>query len=287
MEKNNKKTKRIKIFSSFCSSENCKESFERVNNAKSFCFYGEDKEFYITNNDDYTHAIILNVSMPELKIPKENVLGLAFEPIYFLGLTEEFILYAKKHIGKYFIGDKMDLPDPFIEHFGYMWFSRPPKEITYKDKIMSIILSDKKFAPGHIYRHILVQTIIQNNLPIDIYGNGSIEYEHERVKGLFNDEEPYKDYMYTICIENFICNHYFSEKVINPLMYNCVPIYSGCRNIEKYVENVIILTDNNNLNDDMKIIINILNNPISYHKRTYTERNLESINLIRNLHKLF
>lgn len=283
------KNMKIKIFSSFCSSENCKEAFERVNCANEIEFYGKDKDkdkdFYFTNDDDYTHAIIINIAMPDLKIPKDNVLGLAFEPLYFLGLNEEFILYAQKHIGKYFIGDKMDLPDPFIEHFGYMWFCRPAKEITYKDKLMSIILSNKKAAPGHIYRHTLVQIIIENNLPIDIYGSGSIEYHHERVKGIFNDEEPYKDYMFSICIENFVCNHYFSEKVMNPIMYNCVPIYSGCINIDNYLENVIRLT--NNINEDMQIILNILNNPLLYYKRTYTDRNLNSTNLIKNLPRLF
>jgi len=88
----------------------------------------------------------MNNAMPNLNIQKENVIGLAFEPIYFLGLTTQFIEYAKKHIGKYYIGDKFDLPAPFIEHFAYMWHSRPSKEITTKNKLMSInfILSSVK-----------------------------------------------------------------------------------------------------------------------------------------------
>ena len=57
-----------------------------------------------------------------------------------------------------------------------MWHSRPPKEITTKNKLMSIIVSEKQFAPGHIYRHKLVEEIIKLNLPIDIYGRGSNGY---------------------------------------------------------------------------------------------------------------
>ena len=125
---------KIKIFCTFASSNKCKEIYERINYTNEIDFYGENKKIYITDNDDYTHAIIINTIMPELKIPKENVIGLAFEPIYFLRLTSEFIDYAKKYIGKYFIGDKLDLPEPFFEHFGYMWHSRPPKEITNKKK---------------------------------------------------------------------------------------------------------------------------------------------------------
>jgi len=182
--------------------------------------------------------------MPNLKIPKENVIGLAFEPVQFLGLSHTFIQYAQKHIGKYYIGDKNNLPDPFIEHFGYMWHSRPSKDITYKHSLMSIVLSNKQSAPGHKYRHELVKKIIELRLPIDIYGHGSKNYSYDRIKGSFNDAEPYENYSFSICIENYECNHYFSEKIITPILYNCMPIYVGCKNIDSYLDNVIKLSSN-------------------------------------------
>lgn len=279
---------RIKIFCPFSTSKNSKDIYERINYANEISFYGENNKYYFVNdNDDYTHAIIINTIMPNLNIPKENVIGLAFEPIYFLGLTTEFVEYAKKHIGKYYIGDKLDLPDPFIEHFGYMWHSRPPKEITLKPKLMSIIVSEKQFAPGHIYRHNLVQTIINNNLPIDIYGRGSGKYagNNRRIMGTFSDAEPFEDYMFSICIENYVCNHYFSEKIMTPLMYNCMPIYYGCKNISSYVENTINLTGN--VLFDINIIVNVLKHPQVYYKKTYTSKNIKTVNLIENLPNVF
>jgi hypothetical protein len=276
---------RIKFFSSFSTNENCRETFERLNNSCDILFYGKNKKYYFVNDDNYTHAIIINTAMPNLTIPKDNVIGIAFEPIYFLGLTQEFIDYAKKYISKYYIGDKFDLPEPFIEHFGYMWYSKPPKEITIKLKLMSIIVSEKCFSPGHNYRHLLVQNIINNNLPIDIYGRGSVIYNYNTIKGIFNDSEPYEEYMFSICIENFVCNHYFSEKIISPLMYNCNPIYFGCKNINLYLENYIEL--NGNIIEDLHKIVDIINNPLNYYKKTYTEKNLENINLTKNLPRIF
>lgn len=275
----------IKIFCSFAPSDKCKEVFEKINYSNKFSFYGIDKQYYFTNDDDFTHAIIINTAMPELKIPKENVLGLAFEPIYFLRLTPEFIEYAKKYIGRYFIGDKFDLPEPFIEHFAYMWHSRPAREILFKNKIMSIIVSEKQFAPGHLYRHQLVEKIIEHNLPIDIYGRGSTQYKYNRVIGQFNDAEPYENYSFSICIENTICNHYFSEKVITPLMYNCMPIYLGCKNLHKYLENIVILEGD--VQKDIMVIIAILNNPTMYYRKTYTDKNIKAVNLIQNLPNIF
>jgi hypothetical protein len=60
-------TIKIKIFSSFCDSEHCKTVFEDICEKKNMFNYGEDKEIYITNGDDYTHVIILNTAMPQLK----------------------------------------------------------------------------------------------------------------------------------------------------------------------------------------------------------------------------
>ena len=276
---------KIKIFCPFASSDNCKDVFERINYCNEISFYGKDKKYYFTNDDDFNHAIIINTAMPILQIPKENVIGLAFEPLCFLGLTTEFIAYANKHIGRYFIGDKLDLPDPFIEHFAYMWHSRPPREILFKNRLMSIIISEKKITSGHLYRHQLVEKIIELNLPIDIYGRGSNKYKYNRIMGKFVDDEPYNTYMYSICIENTICNHYFSEKIITPLMYNCMPIYYGCKNIDEYVDNVIKL--NGDINNDILLILSIINNPNFYYKKTYNEKNIKAVNLIENLPNIF
>lgn len=82
--------------------------------------YGENKKIIITN-DDYTHFILLNISIPVLKNKlKQNVIGLVFELSRYLQLTKQFIMYAQKYIGKYFIGEKGNLPEHFIEGFGYM-----------------------------------------------------------------------------------------------------------------------------------------------------------------------
>jgi hypothetical protein len=275
----------IKIFCSFTTSRNCKEVYERINNVSDIEFYGKNKKIYITEDEDYTHAILINTPMPNLTIPKENVIGLAFEPVKFLGLSSIFIEYAKKNIGKYYIGDKNNLPEPFIEHFGYMWYSRPLKEITYKPNLMSIILSNKRSAPGHKYRHEMVKKIIEFGLPIDIYGRGSNNYSYDRVKGSFIDAEPYENYYFSICIENYECNHYFSEKIINPILYNCTPIYIGCKNIDNYLDNVIKMSGN--IEKDILLIKDVITNPNNYYKKTYTEKHLRTVNLIENIDKLY
>ena len=280
---------RVKIFCPFNSSENCKETYERVNHAAEIGFYGENKKIYITADEDYTHAVIINTAMPDLKTPKNNVIGLAFEPIPFLNLTPEFVKYAASHIGKYLIGDATGLPPVFVPHFGYMWHARPPTEITMKQKqkVMSIVVSNKMFAPGHIYRHKLTQEIIKRGLPIDIYGNGSSKYSHASVKGSFQHVEPYEPYLFSVCIENCNSGHYFSEKIITPLLHNCMPIYYGCANIDNYFDNGSVIKLTGRVEHDIQLLIAILKNPLRYHRRTCTDKNKKTVNLIENLENLF
>ena len=68
-------------------------------------------------------------------------------------------------------------------------------------------------------------------------------------------------------------------------MFNCLPIYYGCQNIQKYFDDIIILTGD--LNKDINMLILILQNPLKYYKKTYTTKNIKNVNLIENIETLF
>jgi hypothetical protein len=282
---------KIKIFSSFCNSDVCKINFEKVFNSWKYDFYGENKTLYITTDDDYTHAIIINTAMPLLNIPKQNVVGLAFEPNELLNFTEEFINYAEKYIGKYLIGRNINLPSLFIEKYAFLWHNNPNRSIplTQKTKKMSIVFSNKNLAPGHLYRIALVREILNENLPIDIYGYGCALIKnrgnYKNVKGTFYNAEPYEEYLFSICIENYESNDYFSEKLLDPLFYNCNPIYLGAKNIHQYFDNIICLKKK--LLFDIEMVKVILKNPLKYYRQTYNERNISKINFFENILELF
>ena len=253
----------IKFFSSFGSSDGCIEAYTRVSELQQDPNF--NKTYRFTTGEDYTHAIILNTAMPILTIPKENVIGLAFEPLEFLNLTPNFIAYAMKHIGKYLIGKKLTLPLPFIEHFGYMWHLTPPTTKLEKTKVMSLMISNKTLTTGHQYRHTLCKKIINSHLPIDIYGNGCAYYEKildTRFKGKFQEQEPYENYLFHIAIENVVTPHYFSEKIMNPLLCNTVPIYLGCQQIDEYFPNMTIKLTGE-IGTDMALLTNICKLSIS------------------------
>jgi hypothetical protein len=281
----------IRFFSSFCDSTVCKNAYETMCETHKMSNYGPDKSLYITANDDYTHVIILNTAMPEIKegIPKSNVIGFALEPHPFLGITEPFLEYASKYINKYYIGEKKTLPDPFIQGQGYLWYNTPLVTMpSIKPKFISITISKKSFAPGHKYRHSLVKTILRTNLPVDIYGKGCQNYRKRdsRLKGKFTAQEPYESYQFHICIENFQEGDYFSEKITNALLCETTPIYWGSLHIHEYFPNMVYdLTGN--LNRDIHFLFEIAKNPSKYRKSIDSSLIKNKINLLENINGVF
>ena len=263
---------RIRFFSPFCDGDGCIKEYSEICDVKSDPDYGVT--YCFTNDDDFSHAIIINHAMPDLNISKKNVLGLALEPPEFMGpnymgLTNDFVEYASKKIGRYYIGShhytsvqgyQVILPSPFTEYYSFLWHTFPatvPRPLS-KTKRMSIIFSRKTFAPGHVYRHHLVSRILESNLQIDIWGRGCDTIHPKfrndpRIRGEFKDKEPYIDYQYHIAIENFRHQSYVSEKFTNCLVCECVPIYYGAYKIEEYFPNSCFKLAGN-VDVDMKLI---------------------------------
>ena len=307
---------RIKFFSDYCVSAHCKQEYEKIALYKPIEYYGKHKKIYFTTTETYTHAILLNCPVPpNLQVEKQNVVGFAQEPPdnSFLRLNHNnFIPYAIEHIGKYFIGSVGNLPSTtFVGHHGFLFHDIPPPIHTLipshqKPKLMSIMVSYKKNTTGHIYRHALVSHILKYNWPIDIWGNGADEYKKKNVigmgmigssggenskyiKGNFNSmSELCKEYAFTIAIENTSHDHYFTEKLINPLIYNTIPIYWGCKKINEYFpKHAIRLTGN--INTDIVLIHRVLRNPKYYINEYKINREavLEKVNLVTNIEKIF
>ena len=275
----------IKFFSSFGTSEGCIEAYTRVSELKKDPLFNVKYRF--TTGDDYTHAIILNTAMPVLNLPKKNVIGLAFEPLEFLHITGAFLEYAQKYIGTYLLGDKMNLPKPFIEHFAYMWHTTPLLEMPIKTKLISLMISKKTHSAGHRYRHTLCQAILKSNLPIDIYGNGCQYYStitDSRLKGEFEGKEPYLDYKFHIAIENFQSPHYFSEKIMDPLLCESIPIYLGCRNIDTYFPNSVLHLSGM-LAQDMHTLSDMCADPTKYITPIDVERIKQTISFTNLVQK--
>jgi hypothetical protein len=109
-----------------------------------------------------------------------------------------------------------------------------------KTKNLSVINSKKEFSEGHKKRINLINNL-SKKYPNDIDIWGSITSGKENV-GPFKTKLPPKDkkngllpYRYHLVIENGSTPFYFSEKIVDPLLSWSLPIYWGCKNIDKFL----------------------------------------------------
>ena len=275
----------IRFFTDFCSSTEVIKNYMNVYDLNTKTY----NNLKFVDDETYTHAILINTAMPDLKIPKSNVFGFAHEPLALLYPTfvqKNFFEYAKKHIQNYYIGlwyiTGNHIPrNIFKEHYGFQWHSWK-KDIVpiVKDRkhIMSLILSDKQYLPGHEYRHKLTRELLKHNIDIHIWGGGAHNFKDPRAKGTFKEHEPYDDYYFTIAIENSPSNCYITEKFVNPLVRGCIPIYIGALKIRNIFNNNFYKLLNGNLQEDVKRILDIYKNYKNYLVNDFTEIQNEIFN---------
>lgn len=106
-----------------------------------------------------------------------------------------------------------------------------------KNQDVSLIASAKKDHPGHKLRHQLV-SYLQSHMPkAQILGRGYTPFE-VKSDGL----APFR---YSIVIENVQETNYFSEKLIDAILCETVPIYWGCPNVQEFLPGEGIISCNN------------------------------------------
>jgi len=120
-------------------------------------------------------------------------------------------------------------------------------QIYNKNKMTSFITSNKNMCVGHQFRLDCLNKIQQKNLNVDLYGRGINEID-SKLQGL-------KDYRFCIAMENDYTNNYFTEKLLDCMLSGTIPIYHGCKNIEKYFDINGIITF-----ETVDELIDILNN---------------------------
>ncbi len=97
----------------------------------------------------------------------------------------------------------------------------------FKTKLCSVICSDRSVTRGHRERlHFVEQLREALGDQIDFFGRG--------IRPLGDKDEALADYRYHIALENSSHIDYWSEKLADPFLRGCFPIFSGCPNVADY-----------------------------------------------------
>ena len=120
------------------------------------------------------------------------------------------------------------IPNGVLFPFGSTWVPNWQDVDVSKSKDISLIASAKRSQPGHITRHDIIEWANRNNLPVDAIGGGYQPFD-QKSDGL----APYR---YSVVIENTREINYFTEKLVDCILCNTVPIYYGAPNIERFFD---------------------------------------------------
>ena len=162
-----------------------------------------------------------------------------------------------------------------LPYFGRAWVPDSP-DLKKKEFIISYLTTRKNLTPAHKLRiniwnkqNLIIipkKMFVSYNCPTDkIFENNILMKKGSGKKILFDG------IMFSIIIENSDQNNYITEKLLDCLIQKTIPIFWGCKNIDKFfnTKGFIKFKDEN----DIFNIINNLTEDDYYSRIEYIEEN--------------
>lgn len=129
-----------------------------------------------------------------------------------------------------------DIPRNMIEwHLNKSYQFLQSEEVPYQQPRVSMIISAERRLPGHHYRHAIADMIDVSDIPVDIYGRHGKAFNNNKGPLQFKDDGLF-GYKYHIAIENCAEPGYFTEKLTDSILAECLTFYWGCPDIDKYMD---------------------------------------------------
>lgn len=120
------------------------------------------------------------------------------------------------------------LPNALFLPFGTSWVPDHAELNLGKSRLMSLIASAKRDHPGHQLRHRMVAFVQGQGTDVDVLGRGYAPFDRK--------SDGLAPYRFSVVIENVRETNYFSEKLIDAILCETVPIYWGCPNIGDFID---------------------------------------------------
>ena len=263
----------------------------------------------LTYNNDYTHLVVFNKIYQSFN--KENTIGIIVEPNWspnfdknlpekcFKLITYQPDKYNGDNLIEYPLLGTHRLYD-CVYHGDLIFKKDTTKNILNskftKTKKLSIIINyhhdsfgQKNTHPETLYfeRENLVKKLISSDIDFDMYGQ-DWNIKDKRYKGiLVNKLNGLKDYEYTLSLENSSIRGNITEKIIDPILCNTIPIYNGHKSIEEFYPNSYEYLDyDGNEIERIKDIINSDKNMNNYDFENSKNKYFNDYNPIKIIKEL-
>ena len=225
---------------------------------------GRWEDLKITSEDDADYYVVINKPhISDEKLIASN-----------LSKTILFRMEPNMEKNKYIWGEYSD-PDPNGSKFlfagyhtktfnnlewhlskTYSQLSDEKIEKKYDNTVLSTVLSEKYTDIGHVKRIDFAKFLETRGINLQVFGSNKFDWKnyagslpsHEKDLAIF----PYK---YTFNVENNFIDNYFTEKIVDAILGECLIFYSGCPNVREYIDpRAFVYLDLNNFEASLFVI---------------------------------
>lgn len=120
------------------------------------------------------------------------------------------------------------IPNGIFFPLGRTWVPDWRDLSPQKTRMTSLIASAKRKSSGHRLRHEVARWAHSSRREVDVIGRGYKPFEAK--------SEGLAPYRFSVVVENVREPNYFSEKLLDAVLCDTVPIYWGCPNLERFME---------------------------------------------------
>jgi len=227
---------RVQLLCNWCPSEELARMWNKMS-----------KGNYIWNNIQIVwdgridYYVVINSSPSGIPIDKKKTILFRMEPNMaknpeiwkeWANPNQEDFLKVFKHESGDYNNNEWHLSKTYTELLNTSVPKNP--ELT---KVLSTVLSAQYNDIGHVKRVDFVKFLDKKGVTVHVFGDNKWQYKnykgslptHCKDDGIF----PYK---YTFNAENNPINNYFTEKLIDGILGECLTFYWGCPNVKKYID---------------------------------------------------
>lgn len=217
-----------------------------------------------SNNDDAPCWFTDNKLIDAANSQSKKKIALLLEPPVIHGEMYNWII-KNEHLFDYILTHQRNLirNEKYLYYpMGSCWIRPEDRQIYTKNKLLSIIASNKTISVGHRLRHEVVRRFPQK---IELFGRGYKPIKYKL--------EGHKDYMFSLAIMNCKTDDYFTDILIDCFATGTIPVFWGTDNIGQYFNPDGILSFNSL--EELDSIIDSLNEDLYLSKIEAIKDNFE------------
>lgn len=226
----NDKTIRVKIFTNWCSSEEITSLWNKMR--------PETTTLTLVTEEPVDYYVIINSPPENAVYNKKKTIIFQMEPFMdrhnkwgeWSNPDKKEFYKVLRHVDGEYNNNEWHLSKTYLQ------LSNEP--IVKTENILSTVLSSKYTDIGHTKRIDFVKFLEKKGMPIHVFGDNKWKYKDYKGSLPYHCKDnailPYK---YTFNAENNDIPNYYTEKLIDGILGECLTFYWGCPNVRKYIDN--------------------------------------------------